>query len=268
MIKLGVLGSGDLIEKMVCGLLQHHTDLHVFLSPSSQAKSQILACHSACYNLPTHQAVVDASDLILLGTPPAQLVNLANEISLKPDQKLISLISGVSLADLSDLFNTSTCFRASASYSAEINHSTISLFPFSSCVSELLYPLGRLITLENEHSFELATIGSYLNGWFYFLLHDLQHWLHEKGLPDKQAKELVLNHLEDCIAYSRHHETLPLLHLGQTIASDGTFAAQGLEMLQLHQANAAWSAACEVVFDALSTPLSDPSNQQGMNHYT
>lgn len=251
MIKIGVLGVGDLTEKMVRGFTQHHENIRFFLSPRNLHKSQLLATSLNCQRMSSNQEVVDVADILLLGVKPSQLSELAKEITLRPNQKLISMVSGTPVFQLSELFGTKQCFRAMASYAAEINCSTIAMFPFSSEISDLLKPLGKLIALDNEKDFELATVSACINGWFYFLLHDLQHWLHEKGLPIEQAKELVLSNLEDCISYSKHNKSLSMLDLGQTIASPNTFTAKGLEMLNLHQTNAAWGAACEVVFDAL-----------------
>jgi len=90
-----------------------------------------------------------------------------------------------------------------------------------------------------------------MNGWFYFLLHDLQHWLSDKGLPPDQARELVLGNLQDCLSSARQQPAYSLKALGQAIATPGTFTADGLAVLMHQPASASWGAACEVVLDGL-----------------
>ncbi|OLL27398.1 pyrroline-5-carboxylate reductase [Burkholderia sp. SRS-W-2-2016] len=251
MIKLGILGVGDLTEKIVRGLLRAAHAPEILLSPRSHDKAQALARKCSCRLMPDNQTVVDHADIVLVGVRPAQLAELAQELVLKPKQKLISVVGGVSVDELKRLFGTTECVRAMLSYAAEINRSTVAIYPDEADARALLGPLGNLIALASETQFELATVGACMNGWFYFLLHDLQHWLVEKGLPADSARALVLSSVEDCAAYSRHRGASSMQDLGRSIATQGTFTAQGLEMLGLHQTNAAWNAACEVVFDAL-----------------
>ncbi|WP_321945323.1 NAD(P)-binding domain-containing protein [Paraburkholderia sp. J10-1] len=253
MFKLGILGVGDLTEKMVRGFLRGGLPVEVYLSPGNHEKAQGLARDAACRVMPDNQAVVDHADIVLIGVRPAQLPDLARDLVIRPEQKLISVVSGVSLGELQQLFGTKACVRAMLSYAAEINRSTVAIYPDDLSARALLRTLGNLIALGSENEFELATVSACMNGWFYFLLHDLQHWLIEKGLSSDRARELVLSSIEDCVAYARYRDSLPIRDLGRSIATDGTFSAQGLEMLGLHQANAAWNAACEVVFDALLT---------------
>jgi pyrroline-5-carboxylate reductase len=251
MIKLGVLGVGDLAEKMVRGLLRDANGIAVFLSPRNPEKARALAAEFPCRVMPDNQAVVDAADIVLVSVRPGQVAGLAREVVLRRDQKLISVVSGMPVHELSRIFGTGRCFRAMLSYAAEIGCATIAAYPSDPDVCEVLRRLGDPTVLDSEREFELATVGACMNGWLYFLLHDLQHWLVEKGLPPEHARTLVLGSVADCVAYARHHDSVSMRDLGRSIATSGTFTAQGLEMLGLHQANAAWSAACEVVLDGL-----------------
>lgn len=141
------------------------------------------------------------------------------------------------------------------SYAAQLNRSTVAIYPTDLPSQNLLAPLGSLVVMEDEAAFELATVAACMNGWFYFLLHDLQHWLVDKGLPAHQARTLVLGNLEDCIASARANPHQDLKSMGKAIATPGTFTATGLDVLNHQPGNATWGAACEVVFDALLSRL-------------
>ena len=108
------------------------------------------------------------------------------------------------------------------------------------------------VPLATERDFELALVSACMKGWFYFLIHELQQWLTEKGLPSERAREWVFSCVEDCVAYSRYKTSTPIDELGRSIATPGTFTARGLEVLSQQGGEAAWKAAREYVFNQLT----------------
>lgn len=253
MKKIGVLGVGDLTEKVVRGLRRGGYYGPIYLSPRNQEKAEKLAKEFGCEVLADNQSVVDAAQILLLGVRPDSLESLAHSVDIGPQHLLVSFIAGASQRELMQLFGTDKTIRSMLSYAAETNNTTVVLNPPSAEIEALFSSLGTLVPVEREEQFELATVAACVNGWFYFLLHDLHRWITDKGLDPDQSRKLVLGSLNDCIAYAERHEDRSFAELGNSIATPGTFTALGLEMLGLHQANAAWSAACEVVLDALLT---------------
>ncbi|RDV00310.1 NAD(P)-binding domain-containing protein [Trinickia dinghuensis] len=251
MLKLGVLGVGDLTEKMVRGLYRHGSELHVLLSPRNHERGGMLSRDLACVMMETNQAVADEADVIIIGVRPTHLLDLAQEVKLRPDQPLISVVMGVSLAELQKLFGTRDCCRAMLSAASEINHSTVVFFPAESIAAQLLAPLGNVIPLVTEREFELATVAACMNGWFYFLADELQQWFVQQGLSAQRAKDLTLSSVEDCVAYSRYKMSATPRQIGESIAIPGTFTAEGLEVLHRLGANVAWRAASDHVFRLL-----------------
>ncbi|WP_312959000.1 NAD(P)-binding domain-containing protein [Stutzerimonas nitrititolerans] len=254
---IGVLGVGDLTEKVVKGLRNGGYSASIYLSPRNQEKAQNLARNFGCEVLADNQAVVDAAEVLLLGVRPDSLESLAQSIDIGPRHQLVSFVAGVSHRRLMQLFGTGRAVRSMLSYAAETNSTTVVLYPPSEEVEALFASLGTLVPVEQEEQFDLATVAACVNGWFYFLLHDLHRWFTDKGLDPRQARNLILGNLSDCVAYAKEQEDRPFVDLGKSIATSGTYTALGLEMLGLHQANAAWSAACEVVLDALVANLEE-----------
>lgn len=251
MQNLGILGVGELTEKVVYGLRRSGFYGNIYLSPRNQERSGRLATDYNCQLMDSNQAVVDHADILLLGVRPDAVKNLAQEVALSSDQLLISLVAGISLTTLSNYFPQANCTRAMLSYAAQINQSVVVVCPPNTKVEDLLGPLGNLVVIEQESAFELATVAACMNGWFYFLLHDLQQWLAEKGLTPEQARELVLGNLQDCVASAKQQPKQSLKSLGLSIATPGTFTASGLDVLRHQHSSATWGAACEVVLDAL-----------------
>ncbi|SAK91376.1 Pyrroline-5-carboxylate reductase [Caballeronia hypogeia] len=251
MIKLGVLGVGDLTEKMMRGLHRAGSGVRVLLSPRNQERAERLARECGFEILPTNQAVADAADVVLIGVRPAQLDELARQVTLKSGQALISVVAGVPVSEIERLFGARPCSRAMLSAASEINRSTVAVFPPESMAAQLLAALGNLVRLTTEREFELAMVAACANGWFYFLIDELQRWFVQKGMSEESARTLTLSSIEDCVAYARHKSASDAGDIGASIASPGTYTALGLAVLNRHGAIAAWSAASDAVFEAL-----------------
>ena len=251
MSTLGVLGVGDLTENMLRGLHRAHCQHTVVLSPRNAQRAQALGAAFGWTVLPSNQAVVDASDVLLVGVRPSQLPALAEEVRVRPAQPLMSVVTGVPLHEFQRLFPSATCSRAMLSAAAEINRSSVAVYPADSAATQWLAPLGTLLAMQTEREFELATVGACINGWLYRLLHELQQWATAQGISPEQARTLVLSAADDCIAYSQHHSKASMGDIGSAIAQPGTFTAVGLEVLQSNGGTDAWRMACEQVFARL-----------------
>ncbi|AEJ12880.1 MULTISPECIES: pyrroline-5-carboxylate reductase family protein [Pseudomonas] len=258
MQNLGIIGVGDLTESIVRGLRRSGLADAIMLSPRNAERAQTLADECACQVLQDNQAVVDRSDIVLLGVRPEDIASVANQVQLKPGQKLISLAAGISLEQLQTAFPLADCVRAMLSCAAKLNRSTVVICPADAASESLLCTLGELVVLQDEDSFELATVAACMNSWFYFLLHDLEQWLSDKGLPADAARALVLSNIKDCVGSAESNPDKSLQSLGRAIASPGTFSAEGLAVLMHQPVSANWGAACEVVLDALLTRTRTP----------
>ncbi|WEL57625.1 NAD(P)-binding domain-containing protein [Pseudomonas kermanshahensis] len=253
MHSLGILGVGELTEKVVIGLRRSGFDGAILLSPRNAQRAETLAHTHGCQVLPSNQAVVDRAEVLMLGVRPETLADLAGEVRLHPGQRLLSLAAGVNLRQLQAAFPAAHCVRVMLSYATQHNQSTVVVYPPDAPTERCLAGLGNLVVLQDEAAFELATVAACMNGWFYFLLHDLQQWLTDKGLPATEARALVLGNLHDCVSSAQRQPEHTLKTLGQAIATPGTFTADGLAVLMHQPVSASWGAACEVVLDALLT---------------
>ncbi|BAP41618.1 pyrroline-5-carboxylate reductase [Pseudomonas sp. StFLB209] len=251
MHSIGILGVGELTEKLVRGLRNGGFDGPILLSPRNRERAAALLADYGCSTLQSNAAVAEQAQLLVVGVRPADLVSLAAEVQVRPGQWLVSVVAGESLSRLAELFPGARCVRVMLSYAAEFGQSTVALTPPTPELEPLLGLLGRLVVLADDTQFELGTVAACMNGWFYFLLHDLQEWLADKGLPQQQARQLVLSSLKDCLACSEEQQHESLKALGERIATPGTYTADGLALLNHSQAGAQWKAACEVVLDAL-----------------
>lgn len=247
MLNVGILGVGELTEKIVIGLRRSGFSGKVLLSPRNNDRAQELSRVWACEIANNNQGVVDGCDLLFLGVRPNAVEQRAKEVRLKPEQTLVSLVAGMSFAELERSFPYARHVRAMLSYAAQINQSTVVVSPGGEPHESLLGALGSLTVLEQEEAFELATVAACMNGWFYFFLGDLQQWFTEKGLSHDQAAQLVMGDMQDCLASARHQPHVSMEALGRSIATLGTFTSVGLEKLQKNGGMLGWREACDEV---------------------
>lgn len=104
MLKIGILGVGELKEKVVIGLRRSGFSGRFLFSPRNSERAQELGRLWACEIAPSNQGVVDHSDLVFLGVRPDAVEQLANEVRLKPEQTLVSLVASMSIGELERRF--------------------------------------------------------------------------------------------------------------------------------------------------------------------
>ena len=251
MLSIGILGVGELTEKVVIGLRRGGFTGRVLLSPRNHERAQQLGRAGVGEVMTNNQEVVDQADLLFLGVRPEVVQTLCREVRLKPGQPLVSLVAGMKLDDLALCFPQAQPVRAMLSYAAQINQSTVVVTPAGQAHEVLLGTLGSLIVLDQEDAFELATVAACMNGWFYFFLNDLQQWFTDKGLSQEHARQLVLGNMQDCLASAADQPQARMDSLGNAIATPGTFTAAGHDVLRANGATQAWAAACDEVLERL-----------------
>ena len=259
-MKTGVLGVGELTEKIVAGLTAAGTAADIVLSPRNAARADRLRETCGCQVAGSSQAAAEDADIVIAGVRPDSLAGLASEVALKPHQLLVSLVAGVSIDRLQTLFGHKRVVRMMLTYAAGINQTTVVLTACDEKTRTFFSALGEVIVLENEEWFELATVSMCMNGWFYHLADGLQSWLAAKGMPPPHARSLVLGAMRDCAAYAGHNPGVPLDNLLQAVATEGTFTAQGLNILREQQSMQPWVKAADEVLHSLTGSNKDSEN--------
>lgn len=251
-MRTGILGVGDLTEKVVTGFYRAQTAAEIILSPRNAARAEKLRDAYGCRVEKSNQSVVDRADILVIGVRPDALPQLASEINLRPGQIVISLVAGVSTPHLQALFRHERIVRMMLTYAAEINRSTVVISACENEVVRYFSVLGEIIVLETEDAFELATVSMCMNGWFYHLANGLQNWLSVKGLAHQDARALVLGAMRDCAEYAGHNSQKPLDTMLKAIATEGTYTAQGVDILDQHRSLQPWLDAANKVSELLT----------------
>jgi pyrroline-5-carboxylate reductase len=182
-VRLGFLGVGTINVAVIKGLCKFGEPLGTLtISPRNAERAAALAAAypGVVVVAESNQAVLDASDWVLIGTPPGPV---ATETALegliwRKEQTAVSLISGVSPEQLASL-----CAPAGAVVQviplppAEMHQSTTLICPKHAGLEALFRKVGKVIAVDDRAAMCKLMAISCTMGSFYCRLQACQEWL-------------------------------------------------------------------------------------------
>ncbi|MDP6189902.1 MAG: NAD(P)-binding domain-containing protein [Gammaproteobacteria bacterium] len=248
---LGFIGTGHLASYTIAGLRQAGDQRDIILSPRNAQTAAQLAAAYQCQVAPSNQAVVDAADTVILAVRPPHALAVLSEITLRQGQKLVSVVAGVTLADLrAAAGGEAAIYRSSIISGAAYNAGPIPLYPADTDVTRLLAPLGEVVTCDTEQHFDLALAPMCVNGWVYPLVAALEQPMLAAGMPATKARPLVVQAILGTMAHIQQSPELDLSAVTEGIATPGTFTKLGLDILQQQDAFTPWQNAVQALLMA------------------
>jgi pyrroline-5-carboxylate reductase len=193
MASLGFVGTGVLAEAVIRGLQKTEARAHRFrLSPRSEATSRALA---AAYDNTTREesndAVVSASDIVLLGVLPKQIETLG-ALPFRTDQIVVSFLAGVSLERLRATVSPATrVVRMIPLPCIEYGKGPMLMTPPDADVEALFRSAGEVVEVEQESDFDTLCIASGLMSAHFQLQNTVVDWLASRGVAMPQSSRFV-----------------------------------------------------------------------------
>jgi Pyrroline-5-carboxylate reductase len=221
MLRFGFVGTGVLAEAVIDGLQAEGAERYAFhLSPRSEERSRRLAAaYANITREESNEAVVAASDIVVLGVLPQQIAGLQG-LPFRTDQIVVSLLAGTALDLLRPIVRPSTrLVRVIPLPSIRLRKGPIVMSPGDAAVEALFRGLGDLIVLDRESDLAATGVASGLMSSYFQLQNVAVDWLRSRGLPDAQAsiymRSLFAGLAEVALATDRagepldpgHHET-------------------------------------------------------------
>lgn len=246
---LGILGVGHLASYVVQGLRHSGDQRRIVLSPRNALVAADLAQRFDCEVAPSNQAVIDVADVLMLAVRPGQYESMLSGLAFVPGQLVISVMAGVSLAQLKAQANLrdATLVRSLPVQCAAVGAGPVPVFPGHGCAQSLLSQLGSVVVLSSEQQFETASTIGCMHGWVYPWLQEMTAWAQAQGLDAAVAQELTLAAVSGAIAYSGEQGVGSMQRIGEGIAGEGTYTLAGLGVLQQGQGLGAWTEAMQSV---------------------
>lgn len=190
---LGIVGVGTIAVAVVEGLQSASDNNRIVLSPRNSQRASLLASRFANVEVaPTNQAVLDASELVLLAVRPQIAHAVLSELQFRPDHRVVSFIPAVTLEYLRGITAPAqSVTRAVPLPSAARGQSPTVMYPPDPSLKALFAKLGLVIELDREEEFEAFTTATAIMSSYFRFAETVVTWMHREGVSEAKAHAFV-----------------------------------------------------------------------------
>ena len=249
--KVGIIGVGHLATYLVEGLHRAKPELEVVLSEYLGDFTAQLVEQFGATSVPTNQDVADIADLVIVSTRPNDVVSACESISFRSGTTVVSTAAGITLDALNPVTVPAAVVRAMPITCAALCLSPTLLFPNDTAARELFELLGTVHILDAEDQFTPASVISAYYGWVYALLDETMKWTTAAGVPEKIARELVLETTRGACEMGLDRTNTELSELLDSLATPGGITRLGLASLREKKSLEAFTGAANIVLTKL-----------------
>lgn len=192
-MKIGIIGVGVIGSAVAAGFCESHAPgLQVVLSPRGKERAETLQKKypqqvQVAYS---NQAVVDAADWIILSVLPAQAEAVLKELSFRPEQKLINLVSTLGMEQ-------AQCLTGKLDVMVDVvplpfnarRIGPVVLYPRVPEAEELISLIGDVVPVEDSRQMAILRTVTALMSPFYELTASVVDWCQESGLDEEAARK-------------------------------------------------------------------------------
>ena len=190
----GVLGAGTIAEAIVTGLCaEEATPPDVVVSPRGRARSAALAARFGSVRVaPDNQAVVDASDTVLICVRPPQAAEVLRPLRWRRGQSVVSVVAGLPIAALADCVGPVTDIARAIPLPAVARRGAPTpVHPPTAAACRLFDGLGGALPIEDVHAFEAMSAVTGTLAAHFRLLDVMSRWLAAQGASQEAATRYV-----------------------------------------------------------------------------
>ena len=189
-MKLGFIGTGVITEAFITGMLkvgEYDNDVLVSLR-SSERSSQLANQFSNVTVVAENQEIVDQSDWVFIAVLPSQARSLLESLNFSQEQKVISIVAGVELAELSDLCHPAkNVFRIIPLPPVEFGLGPMPLSPPDEAIEKFLQRFSVPVPVESEREFSSFSAASAVMASHYEIMATVATWIHLQDVPQTAA---------------------------------------------------------------------------------
>lgn len=201
----GFVGTGAITRAMVEGLSSVDPAPEIVVSPRGAQVSAALAARFGNVRVAAdNQAVVDAAPCVVLATRPADLRTVLADLRFRPDQVVVSVVAGFSVAELeAAVVPAHRVARAIPLPSVAARQGLVPVFPGEPEALALFEELGAVAALDDETAFDSFSAASAFAATQLDLLATVEAWLVGRGVPAPDASAYVrelIRGLSDALA--------------------------------------------------------------------
>jgi pyrroline-5-carboxylate reductase len=190
---LGIIGVGTIAAAVVEGLQSTSASCPIVLSPRNEQRAALLASTFADVQVaPTNQAVLEASEIVIIAVRPQIAHAVLSELRFRPDQRVVSLIPAVTLDYLRSMAAPArSVTRAVPLPSAARGQSPTAMYPPDPSLKALFEKLGAVIELDREEEFEAFTTATAIMSSYFRFAQTVVAWMQREGVSEAKAHAFV-----------------------------------------------------------------------------
>lgn len=190
----GILGVGAIATAIVTGLCDGLAEAPpVVLSPRNAERAAGLAARLPSVRVASgNQAVVDASDVVVVCLLPADAADVLAGLDFRADQAVVSAVAGLPVGHLAELVAPATDVARSIPLTAVATRAgTTPVHPATPAVTELFGRMGGSLVVDDEAAFESVSAASATVAAHFRYLGTIADWLVGRGIPAPEARRYV-----------------------------------------------------------------------------
>lgn len=250
--RTGIIGAGHLAGYLLEGFHKRNPGGQVLVSDRNPGRAANLADKWGARTVAGNQALVSASDLVILAVRPQDALPACRALAFRAGQIVASAVAGLALAELEPAVAPARAVRVMPISSAALNGSPTLVFPGHPAVVEGFSPLGRVHVLPDEAGFTAASVIAAFYGWMYALADETIAWSVERGVPPEVARPLVMETIRSTADMALANPGEPVRDLLDRLATPGGITEYGLGILRRNHGLGAWSTALDAVLERIS----------------
>lgn len=181
----GILGVGAIATAIVRGPCEGVAEApSVVLSPRNAERAAGLAAGLRSVRVASgNQAVVDASDVVIICLLPVDAADALAELDFRADQAVVSAVAGLPVVQLAELVAPATDVARSIPLPAVATRDSITpVHPATSAAIELFGRLGGSLVVDDETAHESVAAASATVAAHFHYLDTIADWLAGRGI--------------------------------------------------------------------------------------
>jgi pyrroline-5-carboxylate reductase len=191
---LGFIGTGQITSAIVTGMASSDGQFQAInVSPRNhQIAANLSHCFPSVSIASSNQAVLDSSDTVVVAVRPPIAREILSELRFRPDHRVISVVSGLSLKAVSGLVAPAARITRAVplpSTAKRIGPTTI--YPPDPVVRDIFAALGTAIEVETEAEFDAICAATATVAAFYTFLDEIASWLSSHGIPEAKSRDYI-----------------------------------------------------------------------------
>jgi pyrroline-5-carboxylate reductase len=156
-MKIGFFGCGNMGRAIAEGIRKNDSIVELYFYTPSQIKAHALSVELFGFHVEQPEYMPKDLDWVILAFKPQQLKDFAFDFA--PENKILSVLAGVSIEKLSSRFNVKTIARLMPNTPSSLGMGANLLYASAEVetLKKLLSPLGKLFVMETEEQLDKLT---------------------------------------------------------------------------------------------------------------